>query len=263
VTRAALVLVLVMAGVASAGPNVQKEADVLFEKGQASYQAGKYQDAIAQFKEAYELVKDPVYLFNIAQSYRKVADCTAAAEYYKRYLEKAPNAENKQKVEQWLEELRPCVQQRERDQESARKSAEEAERLRRERELAAASGIVLPQNGTLDRGKPYRYGGLVLVGVGVVGIAVGIGFSVKGSSIKSDIDKRCSPPNSCQWDSEEIQALHRDGESANTWTKVGYITGGIAIVGGAALYMYGRTRIENVSLAPGPGGATVSARFKF
>ena len=56
----------------------QKQADALFEKGLASYQGGKYQDAIAQFKQAYDLVHDPVYLFNIAQSYRKVADCTSA-----------------------------------------------------------------------------------------------------------------------------------------------------------------------------------------
>src|SRR5262245_44470609 len=118
--RRALCVLVAMAGIASASPKSsspeQKQADALFVKGQASYESGKYPDAIEQFKEAYELVKDPVYLFNIAQSYRRVADCTAAAEYYRRYLDEAPNAENKQKVEQWLEEMRPCVEERQRQE---------------------------------------------------------------------------------------------------------------------------------------------------
>ena len=266
--HAVVCVVLAIAGVANAVPKAtvsaeQKQADALFEKGQTSYQDGKYQDAIAQFKQAYDLVKDPVYLFNIAQSYRKVADCVNAADYYKRYLQEAPNAENKPKVEQWLEELRPCVEEREAEQAQARKSQEEAERLRKERELAEARGIVMPTEGTIDSGKPFRYTGLALAGVGAVGLGVGIAFGVRGSSIKSDIDERCSPPNNCQWDSAEIQALHADGESANTWSAVGYIGGGIALAGGVALYMYGRTRIETVSVAPASGGATVSARFSF
>src|SRR6185503_5208417 len=138
-SRVVLVLLL-LAGVASAAPKstspAQKQADALFEKGLANYQGGSYRDAIAQFKQAYELVHDPVYLFNIAQSYRKVADCTNADDYYRQYLQASPNAENKQKVEQWLEELKPCVEQRAQDQEAARKSQEEAEHLRKERELA-------------------------------------------------------------------------------------------------------------------------------
>jgi tetratricopeptide (TPR) repeat protein len=257
---------LFAAGVASAAPNTgspaQKQADALFEKGQASYQSGKYQDAIAQFKEAYALVHDPVYLFNIAQSYRKVADCTSADEYYRRYLQEAPNAENKQKVKQWLEELRPCVEERQHDQEAARKSQEEAERLRRERELAQQQGAVVgPTETRVDRGLPLRIGGIALAGVGAVGLGIGVGYGIKGSNIRADIDEQCS--RGCQWDDPAIQARHEDGNTANTRAAIGYIGGGIAVLGGVALYMLGRSRVETVSVMPTGGGATVHAQLSF
>ena len=261
----ALGLVL-LATVASAAPKTtspaQKDADALFEAAQASYQSGKYQDAITQFKQAYDLVHDPVYLFNIAQSYRKVADCTSADEYYRRYLQEAPKAENRQKVEQWLEELRPCVEQRQQDQEAARKSQEEAERLRRERALAEQQRpVVTPTETTVDRGAPLRIGGIALAGIGAVGLGVGIVYGVKGSQIRSDIDEQCS--RTCQWDSPAILAMHEDGKTANTRAAIGYIGGGVAVIGGVALYMFGRTRIETVTVTPGSGGATVSAKLSF
>jgi tetratricopeptide (TPR) repeat protein len=265
VKQLALCLVLI-ASVASAAPKTaspaQKQADALFEQAQASYQTGKYQDAIAQFKQAYELVHDPVYLFNIAQSYRKVADCTSADEYYRRYLTEAPKAENRQKVEQWLEELRPCVEERQHDQEAARRSQEEAERLRRERELAERQRpVAAPVETTVDRGTPLRIGGIALAGVGAVGLGVGIAYGVKGSNIRADIDEQCAV--SCQWDSPDILAMHEDGKSANTRAAIGYIGGGIAVIGGVALYMFGRTRVETVMVTPAAGGATVSAKLSF
>ena len=258
-TARIVIVLMFAAGVASAAPksNAQTAADALFEKGQASYQSGKYQDAITQFKQAYELVHDPVYLFNIAQSYRKVADCENADRFYRKFLEYSPNAENKDKVEQWLEELKPCVEQRQHDQEAARKSQEEAERLRKERELAR------PVDTAVDRGKPFRIGGIALAGAGAVGLTVGIVYGIKSQSIQDDIDAQCSPPRSCQWDSRPIQTLHEDGRSANRRAAFGYIGGGIAMIGGAALYMVGRTRVETVTVQPTAGGASVTAHLSF
>ena len=76
--RAVILALVVLTGVARADkvdPATQAKADALFEKGQALYLGDEFQGAIELFKQAYELVRDPVYLFNIAQSYRKVADC--------------------------------------------------------------------------------------------------------------------------------------------------------------------------------------------
>ena len=88
-----LIVVALLASAAHADPATQAKADKLFEQAQVDYQAGKYAEAIPLFQQAYELVHDPVYLFNIAQTYRKVLDCEGATTYYKRYLDEAPKAE--------------------------------------------------------------------------------------------------------------------------------------------------------------------------
>jgi len=252
----ALILIVALTGVAVAAPDpaVVAKADALFVKGQASYNEGKYQAAIAQFKQAYELVKDAVYLFNIAQSYRKVGDCSAAYDYYTQYLEAAPNAENKDKVKQWLTELKPCVDQRQKEQEeAARKAQVEAERKQRD------TAPTLEEQR--DHGKPYRIAGIALGGVGIVGLGIGIGFGIRGASLKSEVADKCNM--SCVWDSMEIQDLHQAGQRANTLSWIGYVGGGVALAGGVALYWYGRSRVETVTVAPTAGGATVSAQLHF
>lgn len=267
--KLALALVCALAAPALAGPKkidpaTQAQAAKLFESGQASYQEGKYLAAIDLFRNAYDLVNDPVYLFNIAQSYRKIADCVPAHDYYVKYLEADPKAPNKDKVQQWIFELRPCVDKaREREDDAAR-AAEEADRQRQQAEAARQPAVPAePVETEVDRGAPFRISGIVLAGAGLLGIAIGATYGVKGNSIQADIDGMCSAPNTCLWDSDTIQTLHGDGESANTRAKIGYIGGGIALVAGVALYMVGRNRVETVMVTPTSGGATVGASFRF
>jgi hypothetical protein len=234
--------------------------------GQGNYQAGRYRAAIPLFEEAYSLVKDPVYLFNIAQSYRKVAECVQAYDYYQRYLDEATDVTRKTRalVEGWQRELLPCVEQRKEEQEAARR-AEEAERQRKaeaeERARQQQAVRKPPQLQTVDRGRTLRLAGLASAGVGVVGIVVGGVFSAKGASIKNDLARICA--SGCDWSDPAIRAQHDDGNSANTWAGVGWIGGGLAAAAGVTLYRVGRSRIETVEVTPTSGGATVSARISF
>jgi tetratricopeptide (TPR) repeat protein len=261
-TRALLVLLL-LGGTARAGdPVVQAKAEALFDKGQAAYQAGDYQAAVPFFKDAYELVHDPVYLFNAAQSYRKLLDCENAFYYYNKYLAAADDADAKQreKVQQWLHELQPCVESRQREHADAKHNAELVAKQRaedeRRRQLAAT-----PRTETVDGGRWYRIGGISAGAVGAIGLIVGITYSAKGSSIKSDLASTCAA--GCNWDDPAIRAKDDSGHHANTLAAVGYIGGGIAIAGGVALYMLGLTKVEHVQVIPTAGGASVSASLTF
>jgi tetratricopeptide (TPR) repeat protein len=259
--KLALVFVCVLSSVSLAAPDgtkvdaqTQANADKLFVDAQAAYQQGKYREAIDLFKKAYDLVRDPVYLFNIAQGYRKIADCAPAHDYYVQYLEADPKASNKDKVEQWIFELRPCVDKA-REREAAARAAEGQRQ---------PSGVATgPVETEVDRGAPFRIAGIALAGVGMLGLVVGVTYGVKGNGIETDIDDRCTAPSSCLWDSPEIQALHDDGETANTRALIGYIGGGIAIAAGVGLYMFGRTRVETVTVMPTAGGAAVGASFRW
>jgi len=243
-------------------PAIQAKADVLFEKAQGNYQAGQYQAAIPLFQEAYELVHDPVYLFNIAQSYRKVLDCESAFDFYNRYLTAAPDADPKQreKVQSWLRELQPCVEQRQKEHDAV-KRAEEQERQRRADELARQRASQQTRSVDVDRGRTLRIAGLATGGVGVVGLAVGVIFSVKGRSLKNDLASACHA--GCDWTRADLQQKDSDGQRANTLSAIGWIGGGVATLAGVGLYMWGRTKVETVQIAPSATGASVSARFEF
>jgi tetratricopeptide (TPR) repeat protein len=258
-----LLVLCVLASAAFAGPKeptIPQKADALFEKGQASYQAGNYQEAIDEFKQAFELVKDPVYLFNIAQSYRKVADCVNASDFYNRYLTEAPNAENKDKVAQWIHELQPCVDQRKEEQEAARRGAE-AERQRKAEEERKRQEAAKPVEVEVDRGKTLRIAGLATGAVGLAGIAVGITYGIKGKNIKKEVADECA--RGCQWDSDAITSRNDAGKRANTLAEIGYIAGGVATLAGVGLYIFGTTRVEHVMVTPNAGGASVSATLSF
>ena len=74
----------------------------------ALYQAGRFREAVPEFKAAYELDPKPALLFNIAQSYRKSGQPREAIEYYDRYLgaDRAIDDGTRRKVDSYLLEAR-------------------------------------------------------------------------------------------------------------------------------------------------------------
>ena len=58
--------------------------------------------AIAEYTLAYELLNDPVVLFNRAECYRRIEDNEKAADDYHAFLEKVPNAPNRGAIEKKL-----------------------------------------------------------------------------------------------------------------------------------------------------------------
>jgi tetratricopeptide (TPR) repeat protein len=254
VTRALFVLAIVATPAFGEPRSAQEKADVLFEQGQAHYQAGEYQAAIPLFEEAYELVRDPVYLFNIAQSYRRVADCLNAFDYYNRYLAQDPTSKQRDKVTAWVRELQPCVEQRHKE----RRDAHDAEALRRDAERRRIEAAK-PRFADVDRGGPFRIAGIATASAGVVGLAAGVVFSIRGSSLQSELQTTCA--KGCNWN----DYLDKDaaGKRANVYAAIGWIGGGVAVLGGVGLYMLGRNRFERVQITPVNGGATMGASASF
>jgi hypothetical protein len=55
--------------------------------------------AIDEYTKAYELLNDPVVLFNRGECYRRTGDSESAADDYHAFLEKVPNAPNRADIE--------------------------------------------------------------------------------------------------------------------------------------------------------------------
>jgi tetratricopeptide (TPR) repeat protein len=64
----------------------------LFEQGQAHYDLGEYDEAIAAFREAYEISSAPALLFNIAQAHRLKGDCPRALQVYRHFVRLDPDS---------------------------------------------------------------------------------------------------------------------------------------------------------------------------
>jgi tetratricopeptide (TPR) repeat protein len=80
------------AGGADDGKAHLKRANALADKGDC-------QSAIDEYTKAYELLSDPVVLFNRGECFRRVGDTDPAIDDYREFLEKVPNAPNRAAVE--------------------------------------------------------------------------------------------------------------------------------------------------------------------
>lgn len=113
-----------------------------YDLAMALYQAQKFDDAIPEFKAAYEREAKPGLLFNIAQCYRKAGHPREAIDYYDRYLSSEPRIDNemRKKVDGYLAEARNTLAALE--LEMKQRLAEE--KAAREREREPAPQALLP-----------------------------------------------------------------------------------------------------------------------
>ena len=83
---AALFFVLCLGSSASADNTVGGKAQELLGEGLAQYQAGKFHEAAATFRKAYELEPTPRLAFNVARAYEKDGAFSQALTFYELYV---------------------------------------------------------------------------------------------------------------------------------------------------------------------------------
>lgn len=97
------------AGAPAAGPSppllADGEADRHATLGERLLARGHAQEAIAEFRRAYELRAEPRYLFDIAEGYRLLGLRDQALFFYQRYLSAAPEASDREEVEEQIAAL--------------------------------------------------------------------------------------------------------------------------------------------------------------
>ena len=131
-SRAALVLVLAVGLVAPAAPGASwlapahagedaatRTARRHFQKGEKLFALGRFDEALAQYEQAFEARPLPAFLFNIGQCHRNLGNYDQAIFSFRKYLSASPDADNREDVEALIDEL-----------EADKQRAEEAERRR-------------------------------------------------------------------------------------------------------------------------------------
>jgi tetratricopeptide (TPR) repeat protein len=82
-----------------------------YREGTRQYDLGDFNSALAAFKKAYLNYEEPAFLFNIAQCHRMLGDKAEAIRFYKVYLHKLPQTENRAEVERLIAGLESALRE--------------------------------------------------------------------------------------------------------------------------------------------------------
>jgi tetratricopeptide (TPR) repeat protein len=88
------------------------EVKLHYQRATRAYDLQKYTEAIDEYQKAYEISGDPPMLYNIAQAYRLADQPGEAARYYRRFLQRMPNAKNRDDVERKIADQEKLAEQR-------------------------------------------------------------------------------------------------------------------------------------------------------
>jgi tetratricopeptide (TPR) repeat protein len=91
-----------------------EEARTRFTSANMAFADGRFEDALYDFKRAYELSGRPQLLFNIGSTAERMRRDEEALEAYEAYLELVPEAGNRRFVESRIELLRETIAEAER-----------------------------------------------------------------------------------------------------------------------------------------------------
>ncbi len=91
--------------IAEAQVNKRDQARLHFRQGMEYFEQEKYDEALKEYDKAYELLPLPGFLFNIGQCYRNQNQYQKAIDSFRLYLEKKPDANNRQAIEKLINEL--------------------------------------------------------------------------------------------------------------------------------------------------------------
>lgn len=217
-------------------PEEVEQAKQLFRNGADLYDEGRYEDAIAAWQEAYNLSKQPVLLFNIANAYERLGRYQESYDALNRYRAFAPESE-REAIERRLVNLEARLKEQPTTTTPATTPEPKPEKER--------SALLIP---------------VAFYGAGVAGLAVGTGFGLRANGARDEAASLCAATDtSAVCPDSAAGAISRDRSSSHI-ADVGFAVGAVGLVGGTALMFMGRSE-EGVSVAPTANGFVVSARF--
>ena len=100
-----------LAWAAGSSDPTTESARRFYLSGTKHFDLTEYREALNDFKQAYRVKEDPVFLYNIAQCLRLLDEKKDALKFYRSYLNRAPEAPNRAEVEQRISTLQTEVDQ--------------------------------------------------------------------------------------------------------------------------------------------------------
>lgn len=256
---ASALAVLLAGPSAHADPSADDKARAksFYDEGTKRYDLREYEAAIDAFRKAYDLLPDPLFLFDIGQSYRQLKDCDNARSFYKSYLRNKPDADNRDKVEKFITDMDDCV----RAQDAARPAPPPSPPPSSPTEPAAQPLPPAPAAAETSSGSSLRTLGIVTGIAGVALIGGGVYFSIDAADKASQVTDACA--SGCN--AADVLDLDQQGHDASVNAWILYGVGGAAVAAGVYMFVLGShdEAAPPITVTPQPGGATVHALVRF
>ncbi len=181
--KVGLAFVLALASATAAaqegGELATDEARGLFAAGRSAYDAGRFEQALNYFSQAYELSHRGALLFNMASAAERLRRDAEALGYYERYLQEVPDAENRQFVDARIVFLRGSTTGS--NQAAQSPTAPETSRAETTTGGSSASQVdSAPSRSVVEEWWFWTLIAVLVVGAGV-GIGVGVALSDPGT----------------------------------------------------------------------------------
>lgn len=184
--RALVVGICLSVGVLHAAPAAaqtspaEAEARSVFDAGEVAFRDGRFHDALVYFKRSYALSSRPALLFNIGLCHDRLRDDDEAIRAYEQYLTEVPAATNRAEVDDRLGALRAARTRRAATAQAVQ-PAHVAQAAGAETSAGAVATAGQPADAPSDGPAVYEtWWFWTIVGVVVVGGAVGIGVAASG-----------------------------------------------------------------------------------
>lgn len=211
----------------------------LFQKGDAAYAEGRYEEALAAFQEAYDLSGRPQLLFNVSNALERLGRYADAVEALDKYLASG-KAKDREIVQKRLANLKRRVEEQKKAEERAREDEEKkraAERESAEQAPRPPDKSEAAQPGTSPAPaseKPTRVLPIALLGAGGAALATAGVFGALTLSARSDVDAACkSGPSGRFCSADAGPAIDRD-KTFSLVTDIALVSG--VVLGAAGLY---------------------------
>lgn len=167
------------------------EAERLFKQGEDRYGRGDYAGAIGAFERSYQLSKEPLLFWNLANAHERLGHLEKALDYYRRWRAVAP-AEEHDLIDQRIENLERRIE--------AAKAAEAPKGAGKGAKASGAGagagdapGVVASPRakGEEEEGPGLSVPGVLLTGVGLVAVGTGVALDLLAAGRRPDTAMAC------------------------------------------------------------------------
>ena len=251
-------------------PQQKQDIHVHYQQATRAYDLGKYQEAIDEYQKVYEIDGDPVMLYNIGQAYRLNDQAQESIHFYRRYLQRSPEARNREDVERKITSLEKLIEERRKAAAAVTPPPPKKEPPPPKVEPPPPPPVITPVVVAPPPPPPpeppsttRRVLGWTMIGVGVaadvVAVIEGINAKNKGDQLTQMMNP--NPPVGMQPPpfNADRQAIESAGKTANIVAIVCGIAGtAVAVTGAIVLITNGSSSSSDSGTEPATTPTTVS-----